>query len=118
MDQAEEETFRRLTIGDNGLIAAMSTSGSATTVHRLDPGVEALLQLGALIAVDAPASSYRAVVDAALRGGARISDLLGVLVAVAETVGSARVVSAAPRIAMAAGYDVEAALERVDPARR
>jgi hypothetical protein len=33
------------------------------------------------------------------------------LLAVAGIVGSARVVSAAPRIALAAGYDVEAALE-------
>jgi hypothetical protein len=31
--------------------------------------------------------------------------------AVAGTVGSARVIAAAPRIALAAGYDVEAALE-------
>ena len=40
-----------------------------------------------------------------------LDDLLAVLLAVAGEVGSARVVSAAPRIALAAGYDVEAALE-------
>jgi len=38
-----------------------------------------------------------------------------VLTAVAGPVGSARVISTAPRIALAAGYDVEAALERVGP---
>ena len=37
--------------------------------------------------------------------------LFAVLKAVAGEVGSARVVAAAPRIALAAGYDVEAALE-------
>jgi hypothetical protein len=118
MNHAEEETFRRLTLGDHGLITAMSEAGGPTSVHRLDQRVEALLRLGALIALDAPPSSYRAVVGAALLGGAQVSDLLGVLVAVAETVGSARIVSAAPRIALAAGYDVEAALERVDSPRR
>ena len=40
-----------------------------------------------------------------------MEDLFAVLVAIADDVGSARVISAAPRIALAAGYDVEAALE-------
>jgi hypothetical protein len=39
-----------------------------------------------------------------------------VLISVATTVGSARVVSAAPKIALAAGYDVEASIEMIDPA--
>jgi hypothetical protein len=50
-------------------------------------------------------------VEEAQRLGARQEDLLATLLAVAGIVGSARVVSAAPRIALAAGYDVEAALE-------
>ena len=69
------------------------------------------MRLAALIAVDAPAGSYRSAVDAAQRNGARVEDLLAVIRDVAEIVGTARVVSAAPRIALAAGYDVEAALE-------
>jgi hypothetical protein len=64
-----------------------------------------------LIAVDAPASSYRAAVAAAERAGVPLEELLAVLVAIADEVGSARVLSAAPRIALAAGYDVEADLE-------
>jgi hypothetical protein len=35
--------------------------------------------------------------------------------AVADAVGSARVVAAAPKIALASGYDIDAALERNDP---
>ena len=109
-----EDGFRRLTIGDPGLIAAMSNpDGSGSGVHRLDARTEALLQIGALIAVDAPPSSYRAAVEAALRAGARLDDLLAVFAAVAGTVGSARITSAAPKIALAAGYDVEAALEQI-----
>ena len=38
-------------------------------------------------------------------------EIVGVLIAVAPTVGLARVVSAAPELALAIGYDVDAALE-------
>lgn len=114
-----EDGFRRLTIGDPGLVASVSRhEGGALDVPDLDARTEALLQIGALIALDAPSSSYRPVVEAAQRAGARLEELLAVLVAVAGAVGSARVVSAAPKIALAAGYDVEAALEGLDPLDR
>lgn len=114
-----EDTFRRLTLGDATLVAAMAgPEGPTLEVARLDLRTETLLRIGALIALDAPQSSYRAAVDAAQMAGARLEDLLAVLVAVAASVGSARVVSAAPRIALAAGYDVEAALERNEPVDR
>lgn len=114
-----EDGFRRLTIGEPALIAAVaSREGRPLDVQQLDARTEALLQIGVLIALDAPPSSYRAAVEAAQRAGARLEELLAVLVAVAGTVGSARIVSAAPRIALAAGYDVEAELERIVPADR
>ncbi len=110
-----EDGFRSLTIGDRRAIAALSgVDGSGPGFPHVDGRTEALLRLAALIALDAPPSSYRAVVEAALRAGARTEDLMAVLAAVADTVGSARIVSAAPRIALAAGYDVEAALEAAD----
>jgi alkylhydroperoxidase/carboxymuconolactone decarboxylase family protein YurZ len=112
-----EDGFRRLTIGEPALIAAVaSREGRPLDVQQLDARTEALLQIGVLIALDAPPSSYRAAVEAAQRAGARLEELLAVLVAVAGTVGSARIVSAAPRIALAAGYDVEAELELIGPA--
>jgi len=114
-----EEAFRRLTIGDAGLIAAMARPERlGVAAHRLGLRTETLLQIGVLVALDAPPSSYRAAVDAAQLAGAQLEDLLAVLIAVAAPVGSARVISAAPRIALAAGYDVEAALERMEPAGR
>jgi alkylhydroperoxidase/carboxymuconolactone decarboxylase family protein YurZ len=107
-----EEAFRRLSIGDLEFAAAIADrSGTEVPVKRLDARTEALLRLGALVAIDAPQSSYRAVVSAALRAGARMEDLFAVLTAVASEVGSARVVAAAPCIALAAGYDVESELE-------
>lgn len=107
-----EEGFRRLTIGDPRAMAALAEpGGSVLGVARLDARTEALLRVAAMIALDAPPSSYRTVVQDALRAGARTEELIAALAAVADTVGSARIVSAAPRIALAAGYDVEAALE-------
>ena len=107
-----EEGFRRLTIGDPAFVAALSDrDGRVTGLKRLDALTDALLRVAAMVAVDAPPSSYRGAVEAAQLAGARLEDLFAVLSAVAADVGSARVIAAAPRIALAAGYDVEAALE-------
>ena len=114
--QSVEETFRRLTIGDAVLIGAMADHGCHDPgLHRLDERTEALLRIGALVALDAPQSAYLVAVGEAQRAGAVLEDVLAVVVAVAGEVGSARVISAAPRVALAAGYDVEAALEENDP---
>jgi hypothetical protein len=111
MALSAEEAFRRLAIGETAVLAGSGgRPGTAAPPHP-DPRTDALLRLAALVAVGAHDSSYRSVVQDALRNGARLEDLLGVLVAVADTVGTARVVSAAPPIALAAGYDVDAALE-------
>jgi 4-carboxymuconolactone decarboxylase len=110
-----EEAFRRLAIGDPALIGSMADRSQGDPgLHRLDERTEALLRIGALVALDAPQSSYQAAVGAAQRAGVVLEDVLAVVVAVAGEVGSARVISAAPRIALAAGYDVEAALEEND----
>jgi hypothetical protein len=107
-----EEAFRRLTIGDLEFVSAIADrSRHDVPMKRADARTEALLRLAALVAIDARSSSYRAVVADALRAGARMEDLFAVLTAVASEVGSARVVAAAPCIALAAGYDVEADLE-------
>jgi alkylhydroperoxidase/carboxymuconolactone decarboxylase family protein YurZ len=110
-----EEILRRLTIGESRLLSAVVGSGATLPRSGLDLRTEQLLRIAALIALDAPESSYRGAVDEAQRAGASIDDLVAVLVAVAAQVGSARVTSAAPRIAIAAGYDVEADLDRFGP---
>jgi 4-carboxymuconolactone decarboxylase len=111
-----EETLRRLTIGDPVLMATLANLDTAAPdLRRLDDRTEALLQVGALVALDASQSSYQAAVGAAQRAGADLDDILAALMAVAGAVGSARVVAAAPKLALAAGYDIEAALELNDP---
>lgn len=109
-----EEGFRRLAIGDRVVLAALTDPDGEPGVPRLDDRTESLIRVAVLVPIDAPQSSYQPAVEAAMRAGATLDDLLAVLIAVAGTVGSPRVVSAAPRIALAAGYDVDAAFEASD----
>ena len=73
----------------------------------LDPKVQALVGLGALLSVDAATVSVRLAVELADREGASPDEILGVLLAVAPAIGHARTVAVAPRLALALGYDVE-----------
>lgn len=82
---------------------------------RLDSKTHALVRIGALLAVDAAPSSYQSGVEAAFAAGATEDEVVGTIVAVAPTVGLARIVSAAPELALALGYDVDAALEAQEP---
>jgi 4-carboxymuconolactone decarboxylase len=110
--ESSEGIFRRLAIGDRKAIAAIASDHGGREVEaRLDELTEALIRVAVLVPLDAPQSSYQTAVGAALRAGASIEDLLATLVATVEAVGVPRVVSAAPRIALAAGYDIDAALE-------
>jgi 4-carboxymuconolactone decarboxylase len=109
---SSEEILRRLAIGDQTLIAALARAADEDQAPaRLDELTEALIRVAVLVPLDAPQSSYQSAVEAAMRVGASLEDLLATLVATIGAVGVPRVVSAAPRIALAAGYDVDAALE-------
>lgn len=83
---------------------------------RLDPKVQSLVRLGALIALDAPVVSYQTAVVDALSAGAVPEEVVGALLTVAPLVGTARVTSATPAISIGLGYDLEAAFERLDRA--
>jgi alkylhydroperoxidase/carboxymuconolactone decarboxylase family protein YurZ len=113
-----EEAFRRLAIGDQDLLAEVADPDTDAGVARLDELTESLIRVAVLVPLDAPQSSYHTAVEAAMRAGATFEDVLAALIAIAGSVGSPRVVSAAPRIALAAGYDVDAALEEREPAGR
>ena len=80
----------------------------------MDGRTEALVRVGALVAMDAPAAAYTSPVAAALASGASAEDVVGALIAVAPDVGMARVVAATQGLSLALGYDIDAALERLD----
>ena len=114
-----KETLRRLALNDELFVESVLGMGHDTVeVSRLDPKTHALVRLGASLAIDAAASSYQANAEMALASGANIDEIVGTLIAVAPTVGLTRVVSAAPELALALGYDVDAALETLEENRR
>jgi alkylhydroperoxidase/carboxymuconolactone decarboxylase family protein YurZ len=110
LSSSQAAMYRRLTIGDDSLMTSLfSTAGCATAV--LDDRTAALVRLAALIAVDAAAPAYQGEVTAAISAGASPEQITDVLVVIARVAGSALVMSAAPKLALALGYDVDDGLE-------
>lgn len=107
-----EEALRDLAMNDERFVESVLAIQLANIeASNLDAKTHALARLGALIALDAAPASYQWNIGMALAAGASPQEIVGVLIAVAPTVGLARVVSAAPELALAIGYDVDAALE-------
>ena len=105
MDEVER-LLRRLAINDEESVGMVLSNGGAGA-PALVPKVDLLVRLGALLALGAATSSLRTTVQRALAAGATESEIVAVLIAVAPAVGLARVVSTAPRLALAIGYDIE-----------
>jgi alkylhydroperoxidase/carboxymuconolactone decarboxylase family protein YurZ len=103
---AAEELLRRLALNDEKSVGMVLASGTGPGENpALMPKVDLLVRLGALVAVGAATTSLRRTVELAIAAGATEAEIVGVLVAVAPTVGLARVVATAPRLATAIGYD-------------
>jgi alkylhydroperoxidase/carboxymuconolactone decarboxylase family protein YurZ len=77
----------------------------------LDAKTDALIRVGALIALGATPTCYLGAIRTALDIGASPDEIVGTLEAVCATVGVARVVSASQGVAVALGYDIDAAFE-------
>lgn len=109
-----EERLRRLTIcvTDD---AGGQTDGLGQDVDALDPKTLSLARLAALIAVGGSVPSYGELTDAAVSSGATPEETVDVLVGIADVVGLPRIVDAAPKLAMALGYDIDAAFENREP---
>ena len=107
-----EETLRKLAIRDDAFIdRVVGDDRKNLDESGLDEKTHALVRIAGLIAIDAAPPSYMWTVQSALAHGATNEEIVGVLVAVMPAVGSGRVVSAAPRLSLALGYDVAAGLE-------
>lgn len=70
----------------------------------LDPKTHSLCRLAALVSIDAPLASYSWQAKVAIASGVTVDDIVGVLIALAPTVGMARVVAAANKLAVL--YDI------------
>jgi 4-carboxymuconolactone decarboxylase len=111
------EILRRLSIRDEKLVSSiLAHDRENVEASGLDIRTHALVRIGALIAIDAAAPSYMWTVDAARASGATDQQIVGALIAVMPAIGSGRVVSAAPKLGLALGYDVGEALEALENA--
>ena len=109
------EILRRLAIGDTSILESVRCHpASSVKAFGLDPKMAAFARLGASVALGTRPSGYQSHVDEAFAAGATVDEVVGVLVAVGPTVGLARLMLAAPPLGLAAGYDTNAALERLD----
>ena len=111
-----EEMLRRLAVRDDAYIDKLLADDAANRAEsRLDEKTHALAQIAALASIDAPTASYLGAIRAARLADASNEEITGCLLAVLPSVGIARVVSAAPKLGLALGYDVDAALEARAP---
>ena len=108
MDHTEQ--LRRLAVNDTEFAELCLRGVDAGPAGR-DPKTQALARLAALIAVGGSEPSFGAHADAAISAGATAAEIVAILVGVVPTVGFPRVVAAAPKLAMALGYDVNDALD-------
>ena len=104
------ERLRRLAINDEHS-AELDVYGADTGGGDLDAKTLALVRLAALVAVGGAVPSYCARADAAVGAGATVGELVDVLVGVVPVVGLPCVVAAAPKLALALGYDTDDVFE-------
>jgi len=78
---------------------------------ELDRSTCALVRLAALIALDGSAASFVASVQEAQTAGASAAEMVATLTSVLPSVGAVRASSAAPKLALALGYELDPALE-------
>jgi len=111
-----EATLRKLAIRDDTFIEkVLACEQTNENASALDAKQHALVRIAGLVALDAAPPSYMASVEAGLAAGLSREEIVGALVALMPVVGVARVVSAAPKLGLALGYDVAAALEEFGP---
>ena len=104
-----ERLLRQLALNDEPSIREVLVTGNyQVTRPRLGHKSGVLVRLGALLTLGAATSSLRVTVEQAIEAGASETEIVDVLVTVGPAIGLARVVAAAPRLALALGYDIEA----------
>ena len=107
-----QETLRRLAMIDEGFVADEAGFGlDPAAASALDPKTVALLQVAVSVALGSAAVCLEWSAGRALAAGASEDEIADVLLAIAPVAGLSRVVSAAPDVATALGYDIAAALE-------
>jgi 4-carboxymuconolactone decarboxylase len=104
-----QETLRRLAIFDEGFVEAgfgLRLAGAPA----LEAKTAALLQIAVAVAIGSSPVCLQWSAARALAAGATKDEIADVLLAIVPVAGLGRIISAAPEVATALDYDVEAAL--------
>ena len=112
-----ERRLRSLALNDETTSASFVAAWTGADENAgLDAKTCALVRLGAVVVIGASPATYQWATQVALDAGATDDEIVGTLIAVAPLAGLTHVVSAAPELAIALGYDVDEALTpRDDP---
>jgi alkylhydroperoxidase/carboxymuconolactone decarboxylase family protein YurZ len=98
--------------GDNPVMETLMEINAASLAHtELDPRSLLLVRIAALVATDAPISSYLLHIGPAAEAGLGVSDVEDVLVAVAPIVGTPRAMTAVAKIAEALDLAIQLGTE-------
>jgi len=100
------DRLRRLAINDER-IAEDDLDDLGVAPDGLDAKSLALARIAALVAVGGAEPSFGSQADAAVSAGATPAEIVDVLVGIIPVVGLPLVVAAAPKVAMALGYDLD-----------
>ena len=109
---SQASLLRLISIGDESFLR----SGSGDAGHpsmALDDRTASLVRLASLVAGGAPLPAFQREVHAALDAGASVDEILSLLLVLCQPAGTTAVISAAPKLAMALDYDVDAGLEEL-----
>ena len=95
---------------DTPVLDTLAEITAASIEHsNLEAREHMLVRLAALVAVDAPATSYLLNAGPAADVGVTLDDVQGVLIAVAPITGTPKIVTAAGNIARALGFAIAVA---------
>jgi 4-carboxymuconolactone decarboxylase len=105
---SSDEAIKGLATHDMNIIESLLAMQLENMVESgLDPKTHALVRIAALISVDAAPASFMWQIGIALESGVTPDEILGVLIALAPTIGMAKIVATAPENALALGVELE-----------
>lgn len=105
-----EAMLRRMSLSDARLLTGPTEAFAGPTRAGLDPRWQTLVHLGALLATEPTPAALQQVVDEALALNISRDEIVLALVCLLPTIGLRQAATVAPRLGIALGYDVEAAL--------
>ena len=110
-----QDILRQLAMLHEGFVQDKARLGlDLANASALDPKTATLMLVAAAVAIGSSRACLEWSTGRALAAGASEDEIAEVLLVIAPVAGLSRVVSAAPDVAIALGYDVDTALEEPD----